>query len=163
MIVKKYNQLFENKKDSLLNISVNKLIENKDIATVVLLFENNIIKDKDLLNDLLYNFFEFWEFNKGVENDYILKFLKYILKNGGDVDLIDGSGYSVIMNASYIAHEMCDIVLKYNPDLVYKNPNNEDYDVFDMDEQLNIEHIKNKYSEQYDKYLREKQAKKFKI
>ena len=170
-MIKKFRQLFERQEwpktdDDIKFDAIDFLIKDANVTAMILMVENDII-DKTLSGKIiyfLYDIYESYHTRPTANIKMIYRLVKSILdKYKKLVDVVDGNGFSLLMNASYISLDLALLVLDYNPDIFYRNPNNSNKDVFDMNENLTLTSLKLRYPKLYNKYMKNKNMKKFNI
>jgi len=123
-MIKKYNLFKESK--GYYRGEVLKYIQKRDISSILGLLDNTDKLQVECINLILVDIYKFirrakYNSNGSSNIKIVERLLQILLERGGDVDLYDEEGYSVLMNSLYISDLSVKEVLKRGPDLSYKN------------------------------------------
>jgi ankyrin repeat protein len=164
----KFN-LFESTKSLIYNDDIiNGMFNNNEIYGILYVLKNGILDPKFKIhnNEIIYQILLYFQ-DENITNTFILiEILHYLIDNGADFNIQDDDGYTLMMILYEQDHydEMFYLIDK-GADLTLTCEDGND--LFDMmidyqDHKL-IDKIKNKYPEQYKKYLINKKSKKFNL
>ena len=159
-MIKKFNQLFENNNYSKKEIEdlYTTFHDKYCIAGLLYLMKTTDIDPNFNVGDgssLAY----IDEYFKG-DYDTLIDLVKVLIKKGADVNTLDIDGKPPISIAK--SYDIIRLLLDADCDLNIVIDNGDGEDVLEYDETLR-KFVEKEYPKNYEKYLRKKQAKKFKI
>jgi len=139
--------------DKLLKKGIEKLIETGNIEILLFLLKNNFIKG-NILNKLWYISKEL-DFDDKSDLENLKKFIILCLENGGNINSLDDDLEPIyIVIWDHISKELFDDIIEYELD----------YTLIDVGvNKIFYENLKNNHPKEYEKYLKQKSTKKFKI